>query len=126
MEEQIQRIMKGLKCSEAEAREIYASDKAVDKLTAKEVESDLTQEQKEVVKDMRHCHTRTAPTIYSFEKKAPRANPTKEGVISAVSAFLKENGYDSVEIINKQGEISFNIGETNYSLKLTAHRNKKA
>lgn len=72
---------------------------------------------------------RKAPTVYNWntEGKKPKANPTKEQIISAVAQFLTEHGEigcENVEITNKQGKISFTMGENSFSFSLTQHRKK--
>lgn len=69
------------------------------------------------------------PTVYNWntEGKKPKANPTKEQIISAVAQFLTEHGEigcENVEITNKQGKISFTMGENSFSFSLTQHRKK--
>ena len=72
---------------------------------------------------------RKTPTVYNWntEGKKPKANPTKEQIISAVAQFLTEHGEigcENVEITNKQGKISFTMGENSFSFSLTQHRKK--
>ena len=72
---------------------------------------------------------RKASTVYNWntEGKKPKANPTKEQIISAVAQFLTEHGEigcENVEITNKQGKISFTMGENSFSFSLTQHRKK--
>lgn len=72
---------------------------------------------------------RKGPTVYNWntEGKKPKANPTKESIISAVAQFLTENveiGCENVEITNKQGKISFTFGDNSFSFSLTQHRKK--
>lgn len=69
------------------------------------------------------------PTVYNWntEGKKPKANPTKEQIISAVAQFLTEHGEigcENVAITNKQGKISFTMGENSFSFSLTQHRKK--
>ena len=69
------------------------------------------------------------PTVYNWntEGKKPKTNPTKEQIISAVAQFLTEHGEigcENVEITNKQGKISFTMGENSFSFSLTQHRKK--
>ena len=70
-----------------------------------------------------------APTVYNWntEGKKPKANPTKEQIISAVAQFLTEHGEigcENVEITNKQGKISFQTNGNSFSFSLTQHRKK--
>ena len=73
---------------------------------------------------------RKTPTVYNWntEGKKPKANPTKEQIISAVAQFLTEHGEigcENVEITNKQGRISFQTNGNLFSITLTQHRKPK-
>lgn len=119
---QIERIMKNLRCSRAEAEEILAEDKKIDR--GERVDFDLsTEEHKKAMKNA-NAGTRTAKEGQTARK--PKENPTKEGVITAISTFLSENGYENVEIINKTRQIAFKIGEDVYELTLIAKRKPKS
>ena len=121
METQIERIMKNLKCSRAEAEEILAEDKKIDR--GERVAFDLSAEEHRKAMKNANAGTRTAKEGKTA-RKAPE-NPTKEGVITAISNFLTENGYNSVEITNKTRQIAFKIGEDAYELTLIAKRKPK-
>lgn len=121
METQIERIMKNLKCSRAEAEEILAEDKKIDR--GERVAFDLSAEEHRKAMKNANAGTRTAKEGKTA-RKAPE-NPTKEGVITAISNFLTENGYSSVEITNKTRQIAFKIGEDAYELTLIAKRKPK-
>jgi hypothetical protein len=122
MDTQIERIMKNLKCSRAEAEEILAEDKKIDR--GERVAFDLDPEAEKAAKKFANTGTRTAKEGKTA-RKAPE-NPTKEGVITAISHFLTENGYNSVEITNKTRQIAFKIGEDAYELTLIAKRKPKS
>lgn len=121
MENQIDRIMKNLKCSREEAEAILADDKAIDR--GERMPFDLSPEAEKQAKKFAHTGTREQKT-QKTARKAPE-NPTKEGVITAISQFLAENGYNSVEITNKTRQIAFKIGEDAYELTLIAKRKPK-
>ena len=53
-----------------------------------------------------------------------KPNETKIKVINDIAAFLIDNTYNNVNIVNAQGEISFSIGDKEFSIKLTQHRTK--
>ena len=70
-----------------------------------------------------------APTVYNWntEGKKRAENITKVELIAVLAQFLTENtelGCENVEIVNKQGKISFNVGEDSFSFSLTQHRKK--
>ena len=62
-EKQIEKMMKSLGCSREEAIEVIREDEAIDKMSMKEVSSDLTAEQKKVVKEVSKTGTRKTPTV---------------------------------------------------------------
>ena len=113
--------MKNLKCSRAEAEEILAEDKKIDR--GEKVDFDLSAEEHRKAMKNANAGTRTAKSEKSA-RKAPE-NPTKEGVITAIANFLTENGYNSVEITNKTRQIAFKIGEDAYEITLIAKRKPK-
>ena len=119
---QIDRIMKNLRCSREEAESILAEDKRIDR--GERVDFDLDPETEKRAKKFANTGTRTTKEGKTA-RKAPE-NPTKEGVITAVSNFLTENGYSSVEITNKTRQIAFKIGEDAYEITLIAKRKPKS
>lgn len=121
MESQIDRIMRCLKCSREEAEQVIADDKAIDK--GERMSFDLSLEDEKQAKKYANVGTRTTKSEKTTKKVV--SNPTKEGVISEISAFLSEKGYDSVEITNKTRTIMFKIGEDAYELTLIAKRKVK-
>lgn len=139
--------MRRMKYSDAQIEEMLEDDKATDKGVIHEW--DLSPEEHK--KAMKYANVdehkkptqtkakasaestttveRKAPTVYNWntEGKKPKANPTKEQIISAVAQFLTEHGEigcENVEITNKQGKISFTMGENSFSFSLTQHRKK--
>ena len=121
-ETQIDRIMKNLRCSREEAESILAEDKRIDR--GERVDFDLDPETEKRAKKFANAGTRTTKEGKTA-RKAPE-NPTKECVITAISNFLTENGYNSVEIINKTRQIGFKIGEDAYEITLIAKRKPKS
>ena len=123
MNEAIARIMKGLHCSEAEAKAIYEADKAIDR--NEPMPFDLTAEQKKVAKKYTSTGTK-APTVYKYSKrKTHKENPTKAAIIAELFDFLtknSENACENVEITNKERQIAFKCGENAYELTLVQKR----
>ena len=118
---QIDRIMKNLRCSREEAESILAEDKRIDR--GERVDFDLDPETEKRAKKFANAGTRTTKEGKTA-RKTPE-NPTKEGVITAISNFLTENGYNSVEITNRTRQIAFKIGEDDYEITLIAKRKPK-
>lgn len=135
--------MRRMKYSDAQIEEMLEDDKATDKgvihewdLSPEEHKKAMkyanVDEHKKPTKPKAEPTTtaeRKAPTVYNWntEGKKPKANPTKEQIISAVAQFLTEHGEigcENVEITNKQGKISFTMGENSFSFSLTQHRKK--
>ena len=121
METQVERIMRNLKCTKAEAEEILAEDKKIDR--GERVAFDLDPQAEKAAIKYANAGTRTAKEDKTA-RKAPE-NPTKEGVITAIANFLTKNGYNSVEITNKTRQIGFKIGEDAYEITLIAKRKPK-
>lgn len=118
----VAKIMKSLKCSYEEAIQIIADDKEVDKMTSiKEVESDLTAEQKAVAKKSRQTGTKAKTESKPREKKADLA---KAKLIKEVAKVLTELNAE-VEITNAEREINFQYGDRKFKILLTATREKK-
>ena len=125
--EQLNRIMTGLKCSEAEAADILAYDKSVDK--GEKTEFDLPQDKLEVARKFAHTGTRKTPTVYKFTKRERKPNATKAGLIAELFTFLAENSdfaVENAEITNKEWQIAFRIGEDCFELTLVQKRKPKS
>lgn len=125
-QEAIERIMTGLKVSEAEAKEIYAYDCAIDQ--GQRTEYDLPADKAKIAQKFAHAGTRKAPTVFKFGKKERKPNATKGGIIAELAEFLEKNSNfstEQVEITNKERQIAFRIGENDYELTLVQKRKKK-
>ena len=120
-ESQIQRIMRSLKCSQEEAVEILMADKAIDR--GERMEFDLSPEAEKQVKKLANTGTRQTKGQKTERKR--KENPTKATVIAELAQFLAENGYEMVEITNKERQIAFKIGENAYELTLVQKRKPK-
>lgn len=121
--ERIDEIVDLLGCSIAEAKQIIADDKAIDK--GERMNFDLTPEQEKQAKKYANVREHKKPTAYKWEKRERKADTTKEGVIEQISQFLTNNGYQNVEILNKSKLISFKIGEDTYEFNLIRKRKPK-
>jgi hypothetical protein len=112
-----------LGCSIAEAKQVIADDKAIDK--GERMSFDLTPEQEKLAKKYANVREHKTPATYKWDKRERKADTTKEGVIEQISQFLIENGYENVEITNKSKLIAFKIGEDNYEFNLIRKRKPK-
>ena len=127
---QKKRIMEALHCTEAEAEQIMADDKRIDR--GEKMDFDLDKEQEKVARKFTKTGTRKAPTVYKLDneggKRSRKENPTKSSIISELAKFLQdqsENACVEVEITNKERQIAFKIGENAYELTLVQKRKPK-
>lgn len=119
--QKIQRFMKTLDLTEAEAKALIAEDAKVDKMKASEVDSDLTADQKQAVKKLKNSDTH----VYKFDKRERKKDATKESMIADIAKYLSETAEfeaQNVKIVNSTQKIDFQFGGKSYSLTLTAHR----
>jgi hypothetical protein len=129
-ENQISRIMQGLKCGRDEAIEIFLADKAIDR--GERMEFDLPPELEKEAKKMANVteRKRKAPTVYNFDtsKKKRKENPTKAGIVAEIAKFLQEqseNACENVNITNPERQIAFTIGDNSYKYTLVQKRKPK-
>ena len=120
-ESQIERIMNGLKCSREEAEQILADDKAIDR--GERMSFDLDKETEKQAKKWANTGTRAVASEKTERKR--KENPTKASIIAEIANFLTENGYDSVEITNKERQIALKVGENAFELTLVQKRQPK-
>lgn len=118
---QIERIMRGLKCTEAEAIEIAKADKEIDK--GAKMSFDLSADAEKVAK--KYAKTGTRSTTGAKIERKHKDNPTKGAIIAEIAQFLTEKGYESVEITNKERQIALKVGEIAFELTLVQKRAKK-
>lgn len=121
MDKQVEFIMKQLNCSEEEAKDVIEYDKLVDK--NKPTPYDLTKEQQKVAKDMTVAKKHT---VYNFQKRERKANPTKADLIKYLANVLGEYDCQNLQVVNDERMISFSVGENNYELTLIQKRAKKS
>ncbi len=118
----IERIMRSLKCSEAEAKEILTADRAIDR--GERMDFDLAPEVEKQAK--KYANTGTRQTNGQKTERKRKENPTKATIIAEIAQFLAEKGYEMVEITNKERQIAFKIGENAYELTLVQKRKPKS
>lgn len=121
MEEKIAKLMKSLGCSREEALQVIEDDKRIDK---GEKLFELSAEQKKVAKES--CATGTKKrTVYKFDSaKSKKKDAEKEEFIAKLHEIVAQFT-ENCEIANANREITFNLGENEYSLVLTKHTKKK-
>ena len=120
-ENQVEKLMRLLKCTKEEAEEMIACDKAIDR--GERVYFDLDpQAEKEAKK---YANTGTRQTSGQKTERKRKENPTKATIIAEISEFLTEKGYEMVEITNKERQIAFKVGENAYEFTLVQKRKPK-
>lgn len=124
IEAEILKQMKLLKITREEATELVMEDLEVDKMSMTEVQNDLTAEQKKAIK----ANTKT--TSGEKKERKPRerkVDEVKVNFIGKLYDYLFEDlAVDAPKIVKPEKEITFRIGEDDYSLTLTKHRKPKA
>ena len=121
-EKLIAEYMKKYGCSREDAISVIEDDMEVDKMsTVKELENDMSDEQKKASKEAKKTGTRN----YTFTKRERKPDDEKAEIIAKIAEFLTENADYYVEIIKKEREISLKVGENVYSVNLVKHRPSK-
>ena len=120
-ETQVEKFMRLLDISKEEAEKLIADDKAIDK--GEKMDFDLSKEQEKVAKKYTNTGTRKVEKSKSERKR--KENPTKATIISEIAQFLTENGYEMVEITNKERQIALKVGENDFELTLVQKRKSK-
>lgn len=119
--DRVAELMAQLKCTKEEALEIIECDKAIDR--GERVYFDLSPEAEKEAK--KYANTGTRKTSGTKTERKRKENPTKATVIAELAQFLAENGYEMVEITNKERQIAFKVGENAYELTLVQKRKPK-
>ena len=125
-ETQKHKLMRILGCTAEEADDIIATDKMIDQ--GERTPYDLDPEREKMAKKFANAREKRKPTVYQFQKRERKANPTKGGIIAELAKFLEENSefaVENVEITNKERQIAFKIGENAFEVTLTQKRKPK-
>ena len=120
-ETQVEKYMRLLKCTKEEAEEMVACDKAIDR--GERVYFDLDPQAEKQAK--KYVNTGTRKTSGEKTERKRKENPTKATIISEIAQFLTENGYEMVNITNKERQIAFKVGENDYEFTLVQKRKPK-
>ena len=123
-EKWIKSTMKALDLTREEAIEMWMDDHDIDQGKAKDF--DLDPEKQKVVKEMTKAGGKARAKETKPRERKP--NDEKRTIIQDLNDFLVnscQNYINLVEIVNVEREITFKIGENDYSLTLTCHRKPK-
>ena len=121
--EKIQEIMELLQCTEEQAKQVIESDKAVDKMSVRECESDLTQEQKASAKKARQGDRK--PTVYNFNTRERKADLDKAHLIRLLADCLAmaTKSEEDLVVTNAERQIDFVYNGRRFRVVLSAPRN---
>jgi fatty acid-binding protein DegV len=123
-ETQKEKLMRLLDLTAEQAEQLMADDKAIEK--GEPMPFDLTEEQKKVAKKMTNTVAKIAPTRYKFDqRKTTKENTTKGNIIAEIAEFLKEKGYEDIEIVNKERQFTFKYEENTFEITLIQKRKGK-
>ena len=118
--EEIQKIMELLECTEEQAKQVLESDKAVDKMSVRECESDLTQEQKASAKKARQGDRK--PTVYKFDTRERKADLDKARLIELLASAVNMVVEEQPIITNAERQIDFVYNNRKFRIVLSAPR----
>ena len=126
-EKWIKSTMKALDLTREEAIEMWMDDHDIDQGKAKDF--DLDPEKQKVVKEM----TKAGGKARTKETKPRERKPNEEKreIIKYLAYSLgecdkfDENFAETVKIVNVEREITFKVGENDYSCVITCHRKPK-
>jgi hypothetical protein len=118
-----ERLMRILEISAEDAQKIIDSDKAIDR--GEPQEFDLTPEQEKNAKKYRQADRKVSDKKITRERKE---NAVKGQIIAEIHQFLCEKcsfSPENVEILNKERQISFTVGDEKFELTLVQKRKAK-
>lgn len=120
-EKQIEKMMKSLDLSREEAIQMLLEDEEVDKMSMKEVTSDLTAEQKKTIKKV----TQTQSGERAKPKRERKVDEAKKKILEGFTEYLASVGADVQPLIT-EAEMHFSLDGAEYTVKLIKHRPPKA
>ena len=118
--EKVQEIMELLQCTEEQAKQVLESDKAVDKMSVRECESDLTQEQKASAKKARQGDRK--PTVYNFNTRERKADLDKARLIELLASAVNMVVEEQPTVTNAERQIDFVYNGRKFRIVLSAPR----
>lgn len=122
-ENKILEIMRLLDLTRDEAIELINEDKEIDRMTVKQAESDLTEEQKKAIKKVKGG-AKSVKAVNAYGKTVTRerkADETKRILINTLEESLKEIA-DNIEITNIERQIDFIVKGRKFRIVLSAPR----
>lgn len=120
-EKRVASIMKNLGCTREEALEVIREDDEIDGMTMKEINADLTPEQKKAMKDA----TKTGTKKRTAVKRERKVDTDKLEILQVCDDALCDL-VDNVCERTTETELHFTYNGASYTLKLIKHRPPKA
>ena len=120
--DRVAELMAHLNYTKEEALEIIECDKAIDR--GERVYFDLDPQAEKQAK--KFVNTGTRQTNGQKTERKRKENSTKATIIAKIAQFLTENGYEMVEITNKERQITLKADENAYELTLVQKRKPKS
>lgn len=120
-EKRVVSLMKTLQCTREEAISVIMEDEEIDGMTMKEINADLTPEQKKAMKDATKTGTKKRTTTAKRERKV---DETKKRLINNYRVLLEGMGA-TVEPLTTEAEMHFTFEGDSYTVKLIKHRKPK-
>lgn len=117
--ERIDRIVNGLGCSIAEAKEILKCDKLID---AGRNPFPQTKEQQAATKKYTGTGTKK-PTVYNLETREKKPNSVKRCLMEKVENLFQD--YKGFEVINPERQLRFTYDGKTYEVTVTEKRGKR-
>ena len=121
IEKEIQKMMKSLDLTREEAIEMLLEDEAVDKMSMKEVNADLSDEQKKVIKKASSTQSKERKSV----KRERKVDVDKLEILQVCDDALCDL-VDNVCERKTETELNFEYNGAKYTLKLIKHRPPKA
>ena len=126
MDRVIENIMSALQCTEEEARDIVAYDKAVDKADNKEkmdkLPYGLPPDKAKVARQYAKVSTHKKPVIVQDGPRPRKENATKAEYIQMIAEIFKD--YEDFTMLNPERMVGFKGGNGKvYTITLTETRN---
>lgn len=123
-EGQIQKLMKTLDLTRQEAIELIQEDEEVDKMSTKQVNADLSAEQKKVIKKMKNAGVRTTVDAYGKKRTYERKpNDRKRDLIQKIKQLLEQDeSCTEINVTNIERQIDFLHDNVNTRIVLSEPR----
>ena len=116
---QKEKLMKNLGLTAAEAEEVLAYDRAVEK--GQKTEYDLTKDQEKEVRKYRQAD-RTKPFIPDLKPRERKANEPKRELIEIIKSALENAGISDISVTNVERQLDFSMENVKYRIVLSAPR----